>query len=111
MPVSDPVAIAFVNQQVRMNAETTRAAFAQLEAYLGNWQAFAATLIPPDGGSIEDGREAEGVTRVTAAEVNAFTALAAQIAAIASDPANAAGVAALQKLCVRPPRFIAANDV
>lgn len=111
MPVTDPAAIRFVNEQVRPNAETMRAAFAQLEAYLGNWTAFAVALIPPDGGSIEDGREAEGVSRITAEEIHAFTNLAAGIAAAANDPANAPAIAALQKLCVRPPRFIDTNSV
>lgn len=110
MPIDDPVAVAFANQQVRPNAETTRAAAFQLSAYLAAIEAGGAALFPEGGGAVEDGRQAtEGVAQVTADEVRAFNALAAGIAAVFAEPANAAGVAAMHKLCVRPPRFLAVS--
>lgn len=107
MAVTDPVAVRFLGEQVRPNAEATRAAFAQLQGFLAEWAADGGARIPQGGGPIEDGRQdPEGVAQVTADEVRAFVALAEQLAAVAADPSNAAGMAALHKLCVRPPAFL-----
>ena len=107
MPVTDPVAIAFLGTQTRPNAETTRAAAAQLSAYLAEVAADGGARFPVGGGPVEDGRQdPEGVAQVTADEVVAFHGLCTALAGVFADPAQAAGVAAMHKLCVRPPSFL-----
>lgn len=99
--MNDPYIIRFVNEQVRPLAETLRGLKARIDACMTQWHgagvgtAMTADLQEP----IEDGREAEGVSRLVCNDV---VGLVNQLEAIQTQ-LNQAGVAnVVQKPCVRP---------
>ena len=95
MAITDPQAIKFLSDIVRPLAEKTRALGAEYLAAITAWQGTIADLTPVDGGVIEDGREHEGVSRITGADVHAFMGLL-----IALREGGDQGV--VEKPCVRP---------
>ena len=71
MAVTDPLAIKFVNERIRPVAETLRDLKIRLEELLAVWNQGVGSLVPNSAGeTIEDGREAEGVSRLTGQDVN-----------------------------------------
>lgn len=73
MPIDNPVVIRFVNEQLRPIAEKMRATKIELKQAFADWQQKAAASVPDDNKeSLEDGREAEGVSRLSGADINAF---------------------------------------
>ena len=71
--ITDPVVIRLVNEQLRPIAERIRADKIQLKAAFADWQQKAAALVPADDKEVlDDGREAEGVTRLSGADLHAF---------------------------------------
>ena len=68
-------AIRYCNEVVRPLAEQLRSFKAQIDAALITWNAGVGTIIGNSAfDTIEDGRTAEGVSRLTAANVAAFGA-------------------------------------
>jgi hypothetical protein len=97
--VSNAEAIRFVNEQIRPLAESVRALKARIDAATVKWFGGINTTIGTSADdAIADGREAEGVSRLTAADV---TGLMTQLLAIQAtlDGAGVAGV--VEKPCVR----------
>lgn len=70
--MNDPHVIDFVNH-MRGWAEELRALKAELTAASNTWYSEISPVLPNDAGEpIEDGREAEGVSRLTGADVHSF---------------------------------------
>ena len=66
-------AIRFCNEVVRPLAEKMRGLKAEVDAALVTWNAGIGTIIGSSAGDdIQDGRDAEGVSRLTAANVAAL---------------------------------------
>lgn len=93
--VTSPEALRFVAEQIRPICESLRAIKIRMSAMKVLWDDHVGTLIPNDSSPIADGREAEGVSRLTGADVNnARNAMAALIAGISDT--------VIGKPCVRP---------
>ena len=77
MAIEDPRAIKFSNEQVRPLAESFRALKARVDAALVTWYGGVNALFPNDSTALSDGREAEGVSRLTGADVNSLAGVLA----------------------------------
>jgi hypothetical protein len=97
--MNDPVSIRFVNEAVRPMAEQLRALSHDLSDVLTTWHNGIGAVMTADMlAAIEDGREAEGVSRLTCNDV---VGLMAQITAI-NNVLTGVGVASvIAKPCVR----------
>lgn len=94
MGVTNPQAIKFVNEEVRPLAEQLRAISARIAASKVEWDATIAALFPNDTTTVDDLRDAEGVSRLTGADIQAFVSVA--IAML-----NAGNTQIISKPCVR----------
>jgi hypothetical protein len=94
----DPQAISYCNNIIRPLAEQMRGLKARIDSGLVTWFAEVDALVPNDTSPLADGREAEGVSRLTGADITNFvTQMAAYQTAL-----NVAGVAnVISKPCVR----------
>ena len=71
MAVTDALAIKFVNERIRPAAEQLRNLKIQFEELRAVWDQGASSLVPNSPAEvIEDGREAEGVSRLTGQDIN-----------------------------------------
>lgn len=95
--ITDPQAIKFVNEQIRPIAEQLRALKAQSSALLVDWYAGLNTKFPNDASPVQDGRDAEGVSRLTGQDVNDVAYLLATAVSPMVD-------SVIAKPCVRPLR-------
>lgn len=93
--ITDPEVIRFTNEQIRPLCEAARALKARIESMDAAWDGGIGAKCPGDTSPLDDGREAEGVSRLTGYDVG-----------IAHDSlVNAAGQltdAIIEKPCVRP---------
>ena len=70
MAITDPQAIVFVNERIRPVAEQIRDLQARMTEHVANWNQGISALVPNDAAELlEDGRDAEGVSRRTGADV------------------------------------------
>lgn len=74
MAITDPQAVKFCNEVVRPICERIRALKADIDAARIAYDAGLADLFKL-GETVEDGREAEGVSRLTGDDVQAFADL------------------------------------
>ena len=97
--ITNPEAIRFCNEIVRPIAEKMRGLDVEIDAALVTWNAGIGAIIGSSAGdAIQDGREDEGVSRLTAANV---AALGVEMMAFQTR-CNLAGVAeTISKPCVR----------
>ena len=72
--ITDPQAVKFVNERVRVAANKLATAYLQAVAHLAAWQS-VQSLIPNDSSPVVDGRQAEGVGQITGSDVNTIVAL------------------------------------
>lgn len=70
MAITNPEAVRFVSEVVRPLSEKTRALKAEIDAATTQWFGGMNAKFPNDSSVVEDGREAEGVSRLTGADVN-----------------------------------------
>ncbi len=98
--ITDPQAIRYTNEVVRPMAEKFRALKAEVDSTLATYNGGVGDIFYNDtAGVIDDGREAEGVSRLTGNDV---LLLITQLQAFQTQ-LNQAGVAAIiSKPCVRP---------
>lgn len=95
--ITDLEAVRFVDEVIRPMAESLRAVKAQIDGAAVTW-ARLASRFPNDTTALDDGREAEGVSRLTGANINAFVALMGGL----QTQMNATGIKeTLEKPCVR----------
>lgn len=101
MAIDNPQAVKFVNESVRPKAERLRAIKAEIDAMMVDWFGGVNAMFPNDSTPVEDGREAEGVSRLTGEDVVGFIVVAQAV----QTALNQAGVAdRIAKPCVRPLR-------
>lgn len=99
MAITNPEAIRFSNEVVRPMAERMRDLIIDLEA-IGPEVDRLLPSIPNDPTEIvEDGREAEGVSRLNGAQINALAQVRAAVLALA----DAQTRSLISSACVRPP--------
>lgn len=97
--ITDPEALAFVNQRVRPNAERIRALVTLITDMETDWFNGTNTAFSEGTDTVED-RLAEGLPALTAAEITNFVTAAI---AIRDQITPVAGRTALvEKACVRP---------
>jgi hypothetical protein len=96
--ITGPEEIKFVNDYIRPMCENLRYMCARGKDWKIKWDSGLSAGFPNDASVVEDGREAEGISRLTGADINAvavvFNALLADIDANAET--------AINKPCVRP---------
>ena len=93
--ITDPVAIKFVNEQVRPMAEKLRAIMHEISGMSTDWFAGINTKFPNDTSAVADNRDAEGVTRLTGADINSLVGIAIAMS-------TAGNTEIIAKPCVRP---------
>lgn len=98
--MNDPQITKFLNDHVRPRAELIRALNALIEDDLNTWGSVIAPLLQKSGSEIiDDGRDAEGVSRLTGDDVTAFIALLTDMQGILL---KLGSQDAMRKPCVRP---------
>lgn len=100
MAITNAQVIDWVNNVLRPMAEDMRNLDAEIDAALITWFAQISANTPNSGAeTLEDGRDADGVSRLTGADINSFVT---QMVAYQTQ-LNAAGVAdVISKPTVRP---------
>ena len=100
MAITNAEAIRFVNERIRPVAEQIRDLQARMTEHVANWNQGVSALVPNDALELlEDGREAEGVSRLTGEDVNAMVTRMQSLLAVL-DAANVMDV--VHKTTVRP---------
>jgi len=108
--ITNPEAIRFTNEQVRTSAEDITAMVLRGAILMDEWaQTTGDPANPTIGdffmndttGLVDDGRELEGVSRLTGGEVTTAMGFIGMLLTMINDPANAAAVAAIKKATVR----------
>lgn len=100
MPITNPEDIRYCNETVRPLAEHVRSLKANIDSAMSRWHAggVGARFVAALGETVEDGRESEGVSRLTGNDV---VGLVVQLEAIQT-LLNQSGVpAVVAKPCVR----------
>lgn len=92
--ITDPEAIRFVNEQIRPLAERLRAEMVLITSIETAWFAGINAEFPNDSSLVDDHRNAEGVSRLTGADINS-------IMSIAIGMRNAGNTQIISKPCVR----------
>jgi hypothetical protein len=98
MPINDPEAIRFVNEVLRPLCEEARGLNIRLGALRTLWYGGLDAKFSKSEELVEDGRESEGVSRLTANDV---TNAVAQILKTAPGESGAWNEEIIQKPCVR----------
>ena len=93
--ITDPQAIRFTNEVIRPLSEQLRALSANIDAATLAWTGGISALIPDSAAELlDDGRQVEGVSRLTGADIRAVVTALAAIRAAGTD-------AVISKPCVR----------
>ena len=102
MAITNPEAIKFTNEQIRPMSERLRAIKVEIDSMMVDWFAGMNALIPNDvNEALEDGREAEGISRLNGDDIVGLIIVAQAI----QTQLNTAGYAdRIAKPCVRPVR-------
>ena len=96
--MNNPQGLQYVNQVIRPRAELIRKLKAVIDSDLQTWSAISAQF-PQTAESVEDGRDNEGVSRLTCQDIHNFITILTNL----KNRLDQAGVAAwLEKPCVRP---------
>ncbi len=100
--ITDPEAIAFVNESIRPLSEKVRALKAEIDDAMIAWfGGINSTIGSSVDDVLQDGREAEGVSRLNADDITGFVTVLQQI----QTTLDAAGIQArVEKPTVRPLR-------
>tara|TARA_R100000005_G_C4816912_1_gene100296 strand:- start:84 stop:410 length:327 start_codon:yes stop_codon:yes gene_type:complete len=104
--ITGPEEIKFVNEYIRPMCENLRYMCARGKDWKTRWDSGLSGGFPNDTSVVEDGRDAEGLSRLTGADINAvavvFNTLLADIDAVAE--------ATINKPCVRPLLYSSSDD-
>ena len=79
MPITDPRAIKYTNEVLRPLAEKLRDVLEDIARAEQTWTDEVGALMPNTADVLEDGRDAEGVSRLTGAEINSLRAVFVQM--------------------------------
>jgi hypothetical protein len=93
--ITDPQAIRFSNEVIRPLSEEVRALVAKIGAAQTTWFSGLNAEFPNDATPLDDGREDEGVSRLTGADINSVMGVL-----IAMSGASNSEI--ISKPCVRP---------
>jgi hypothetical protein len=96
--IVDPIVIRFCNEIIRPVAEELRAIKYRIDSAMVTWYGGMNTLVPNDSSPVADGREGEGVSRLTGIDVNG---LVAQMAALKYQLEQSGVPQVISKPCVR----------
>ena len=99
--MTTPQAIKFTNEQVRPMAERLRGLKAEIDASLVQWFDGMNSEFSNDDTPVEDGRENEGISRLTGEDVNGLMFVLSEVQTVLNQPGYAERIA---KPCVRPLR-------
>ncbi len=100
MAITDARAIRFTNEQVRPMAEKLRAIKAEIDGMMVDWFGGMNALVPNDNAeALEDGREAEGVSRLDGEDI---VGLITVVQAVQTTLDTAGYSDRIAKPCVRP---------
>lgn len=94
MTINDPQAVAFANESMRPISEKARAFVAEVQSIVTRWNSGINVLFPNDSTALNDGRDAEGISRLVGSDVNSVMNI---IIAMAS----ASNSEIIEKPCVR----------
>jgi len=75
MAVTNPEAIRFVNEQIRPLSEKVRALNAEINAMSTAWFRGINATFPNTTEAVDDGRDSEGVSRLTGADINSSVSI------------------------------------
>jgi len=96
MAITDPEVIRFINEEVRPLAEQMRAMKIKSAQIVARWFGNAInSRTPNDSTAVDDGRQTEGASRLTGADVNSLIGQAANIS-------SQFNTDIIEKPCVRP---------
>jgi len=98
MAITDPEAIKFTNDYIRPMCENLRYMAARGSDWALKWAELSSKFPNKGDQLIEDGREAEGISRLSGEDINAVAAVFAQLLTIM----DASAQTAVNKPCVRP---------
>jgi hypothetical protein len=97
MAITDAEAIKFTNDYIRPMCENLRFMNARGADWAQKWTQMSSKF-PNDTSVVEDGREAEGISRLSGADINAVAAVFGSLLTIM----DATAQSAIAKPCVRP---------
>jgi len=94
MAITNPESIRFVNEQIRPLCEEVRALVARVGAMNTSWQAGLNVTFPNDSTAVADNRDAEGVSRLTGADIQSAVGILLAVTAASNSQI-------ISKPCVR----------
>ena len=101
MTITNAEAIRFTNEQVRPMAEQLRDLQAVAEDMAGHWNGGINILFPNDSSAVDDGRDAEGASRLAGTDINNFIT---QVNTLLTQFAGAGVMDVIRKPTIRPLR-------
>ena len=99
MAITDPEAIKFVNEYVRPMCENIRYMGARGSDFVNKWAQVSSDFPNDANETVEDGREGQGVSRLTGADINAGAGV---FVTLLGEISGATAQAVISKPCVRP---------
>lgn len=99
MAITDPEVIKYVNEQIRPLAEAVRALDAQMDAADETFRRLNGQIPNDNGEMLEDGRENEGVSRLSGRDIRDFVTVVRSLQAVLNGTD-----ATVEKPTVRPLR-------
>ena len=99
MAITDPEAIKFVNEYIRPMCEQVRYMGARGSDFANKWTILSADFPDDAAELVEDGRDAEGVSRLTGEDINATANVFLTLLSTIGTPE---AQATISKPCVRP---------
>lgn len=98
MAITDPEAIKFVNEYIRPMCENIRYSNARGADFAIKWAGLSGDFPNDPAEIVEDGRESEGISRLSGADIQGVAAVFNQLLADLTPESQAV----IQKPCVRP---------
>ena len=95
--ITDQEAIAFANNYIRPMCETLRYVTVRGEDWAKKWST-VSSLFPNDTSELQDGRDAEGISKLTAQDINNVAVVFNALLNLMDESAKTA----VAKPCVRP---------
>ena len=104
MAITDPVAIRYSNEVVRLMAEKLRNLKAEIDSHMLQWHGGIGAIFTADmAGLVDDGREADGVSLLTG---NDIVGLVNQMSTLQTQLAGVGVMEVISKPCVQPLRTV-----